>query len=100
MRTAAEKMIEADLEKIRGRGIARDMTAELRVRAVRADHHGERIPAHDRRNALLQLKVSGKLRLLRELDRVLVGRVQHRRQRHATHPGMVEELAQQEGGTL
>ena len=100
VRPAAEKVVEAYLEEIRRRGIARDMAAELGVRPVRAHHHGERVPAHDRRNALLQLQVARKLGLLRKLDRVLVGRVQHRRQRHAPHTRMVEELAQQEGGAL
>ena len=96
----AEEMVEADLEQIRRRGVARDMAAELRVGAVRAHHHGKRVPAHHRRDAALELGVAGELRLLGERDRVLVGRVQHRRQRHAARPGVVEELPQQERGTL
>jgi len=43
----AEEVVEADFEKIRGRGVARDMAAELGVGAIRAHHHGEGVPAHD-----------------------------------------------------
>ena len=96
----AEEMVEADLEQIRRRGVARDVAAELGVRAVGAHHHGERVPAHDRREAAFQLEVAGKLRLVGERDRVLVRRVEDRRQRHAPHARMVQQLAQQEGGAL
>ena len=96
----AEEMVEADFEQIRGRGIAGDVAAELRVRAVGAHHHGERVPAHDRREAALHFEIARELRLLRERDRILVRRVQHRRQRHAARAGVVEQLAQQEGGAL
>jgi hypothetical protein len=96
----AEEMVEADLEQVGRRGVARDVAAELGVRAVGAHHHGERVPAHDRRQAALQLEVTRVLRLVGERDRILVGRVQHRRQRHAAHARVVEELAQQERGAL
>ncbi len=96
----AEEMVEADFEQIRGRGIAGDVAAELRVRAVGAHHHGERVPAHDRREAALHFEVARELRLLGERHRILVRRVEHRRQRHAPRAGVVEKLAQQEGGAL
>jgi len=97
---AAEEVVEADLEEIRRRGVAGDVAAKLRVRAVGAHHHGERVPAHDGRNAGLDLQVPRELRLLGERDRVLVRRIEDRRQRHAPRARVVEELAQQEGGAL
>jgi hypothetical protein len=97
---AAEEMVEAHFEKVRGGGVAGDVPAELGVRAVGAYHHRERVPAHDRRQALLELEVARELRLLREIDRVSVGRVQHRRQRHAARPRMIQKLAEKKGGAL
>jgi hypothetical protein len=62
---AAEEMVEADLEEIRRRGVARDMPAQLRAHAVRAHHHREGVPAHQRRDARLDLEVALVGRLLR-----------------------------------
>jgi len=98
--SAAEEMVEADFEQVCGGGVARDMAAELGMRAIRAHHHRQRVPAHDRRNAALQFQVAGKLRLLGERDGVLVGRVEYRRQRHAARARMVHELAQEERRAL
>ena len=81
--TRAEEMVEADFEEIGDRRVGRDVAAELRIVAVRAHHHRERVPAHDRGEALLDLEVARILRLLRERDRVAVRRIEHRRQRHA-----------------
>src|SRR5712691_5101500 len=55
---AAEEVIEAHLEQIRRGGVARDMSAELRMRSVRAHYHGERVPAHDGRDAAFELEVA------------------------------------------
>ena len=69
----AEEMVEADLEEIGRRGIARDVAAELgraaALDAVRAHHHRQRVPAHQRREALLHRQVAGKRRLRFERDR-------------------------------
>ena len=97
---AAEEMVEADFEQIGRRRVAGDVAAELGMRAVGAHHHGKRVPAHDRRDALLELEVAGKRRLVGKRDRVLVRRVEHRRQRHAPRARMVEQLAQQESRAL
>ena len=91
----AKEMVEADLEQIRRRGIARNVAAQLGMRAVGAHHHRQRIPAHDRGQALLELKVAGKLRLVGEPDAVAVCRVEHRRQLHAALARMIEQPAQQ-----
>jgi hypothetical protein len=93
-------VIEADLEQIRRRGVARDVPAELRMGAVGAHDHRERVPAHDRRDALLELEVARELRLLGELDRVLVRRVEHGGQRHAPDAGVIEKLAQEKRRSL
>jgi hypothetical protein len=76
------------------------VAAELRIGAVRAHHHGEGVPPHDRREAALELEASRELRLLGEGDRILVRRVQHRRQRHAARASVIEELSKEERGAL
>ena len=96
----AEEVIEAHLEEIRRRGIARDVPAQLGVRPVGANHHRERVPANDRREALLHFQAARELWLIGERDRVAVGRVEHRWHAHALRPRAVEQLAQDEGGTL
>ena len=48
----------------------------------------------------LELEVARELRLVGEGDGILVRGIQHRRQRHAPHAGVVEELAQEEGRAL
>ncbi len=97
---AAEKMIEADFEQVGRRGVARDVAAELGVRTVGAHHHCERIPAHDRRDAALELEVAGKLRLIGKRHRVPVRGIEHRRQRHAPQARVIEQPAQEKGGAL
>jgi hypothetical protein len=100
VRAAAEEVVEPDLEEVRRGGVARDMSAELRMGAICPHHHCERVPAHDGGDALLELQVARKLRLLRERDGVLVGRIEDRRQRHASGACVVQEPAQEEGGAL
>ena len=68
-----EEVVEADLEQIGCRRIARDVPAELgraaALDAVRAHHHRQRVPAHQRGEALLHREVArkGRLRLERDL---------------------------------
>ncbi len=96
----AEEMIEADFEQIGRRGVARDVAAELGMGAVGAHHHGERVPAHHGRNAGLELEVAGKLLLVGERDRVLVGGIQDGRQRHAPRARVIEEFPQEKSRAL
>ena len=70
----AEEMIEADLEDFGGGSVARDMAAEFARGEVRAHDHRQRVPAHDRRDPLLEREIAGKGRLLLRRDRVLIGR--------------------------
>ena len=55
----AEEMIEPGLEDLGGRRVASDVAAQLTVGYVGAHHHGERVPAHDRRQAFLDREVAG-----------------------------------------
>ncbi len=48
-----EEVVEAHLEEIRRRGVARDVPAQFGVRAIRPDHRRQRVPADDRREPLL-----------------------------------------------
>jgi hypothetical protein len=93
-------MVEADLEEVRGRRIARDVPAELGRLAVGAHHHRQRVPAHQRGDARLDLEVALVGRLLRERNGVDVRRGEHLRQRHAARARMLQQPPQQEGGTL
>ncbi len=68
----AKEMVEADFEDLGGRRVARDVTAQLAVRLVRANDHRERVPANDRRQPFLEREVPGIRTLLLERDRVLV----------------------------
>ena len=74
---AAEEMVEAGLEDLRRGGIGRDMPAEFAVGLVGAHDHRERVPAHDRREPLLERDIAGMHRLLIEPYGVLVGRIGH-----------------------
>ena len=57
-RGGAEEVVEPDLEDL-GRGrVARDVAAEFARGLVGAHHHGQRVPAHDRGEALLERDVA------------------------------------------
>ena len=89
-------MVEADLEEVRRGSVARDVPAELRVLAVGAHDHRERVPADDRGEPLLDLEIARELRLVLERDRVLVRGVEDRRQLDALRPRAVEQALEQE----
>ena len=71
---AAEEVVEAELEDLGGRCVAGDVATELAVGLVGAHHHRQRIPAHQRREALLEHQVTGVGALALQRDRVAVGR--------------------------
>ncbi len=91
------RSVETDLEEIGGRGVARDVAAQLARAAVGAHHHGERVPAHQRRQPRLDLEVALVRGLLVQADRVHVGRRENLRQRHAAHSRVLQQPPQQEG---
>ncbi len=97
---AAEEVVEAHLEEVRGRRVARDVAAQLAARAIGAHHHRERVPAHQGRDARLDVQVALVRRLLGEPDGVHVRRGEHLRQRHAARARVLQQAAQQEGGAL
>ncbi len=70
---ALEEVVETGLEDLRGRGIGRNVTAELAISLVRAHHHDERIPAQDCGEPLLERDIPRVRRLALEWDAVLVG---------------------------
>jgi DNA-binding Lrp family transcriptional regulator len=74
-----EEVVEADLEQVGRTGVAGDVPAQLAVRRVRADHHRERVPAHERCEPLLDGEIAGKRGLAFDRDRVDVRRHQLRR---------------------
>ena len=72
MRGAFPEVVEADVVE-RGRGgERRDVAAELAALAIRLHHHRERIPAHERADAVLEPGLAGHRRLLTHVDRVQV----------------------------
>ena len=95
-----KEMVIADFEQIRRRGIGRDVAAEVRVGAIRAYHHGKRIPTYQRGDARFNFRITGELRLIGERNRVCIRRVQDRRHRHAHHACVIEQLPQDESCAL
>ena len=74
---ATEEMMQPGFENLGSRGVSCNVPAELTVRFIRSHDHGECVPTHDRRQALLQCHVAGMNRLLVERNAVLVSRVRH-----------------------
>ena len=94
----AEEMVEADVVQRRGRGEARDVAAELGGFLVRAHHHRHRVPAHERAELVLELRVARRALLLRERDRVEVGGVGVIRNVRAAAARLLDQLLEQEIG--
>ena len=55
----AEKMIEADVIQGRSRGKTRNMSTQIGRLLVGAHHRGHRVPAHQRADAMLHLRIAG-----------------------------------------
>ncbi len=56
--TRAEEVVKANLENLRGGGVACDMSAKIAVRLIGAHDHHQRIPAHDGRQLFLQRQIA------------------------------------------
>ena len=91
-----EEMVVAHFEQVRGGSIGRQVPAKFRVRAIGAHHHGERVPAHQRAEPCLNLKIAGELGLIGKRDGVAIRRTEKGRQRNAPRTGMIEQPAQKE----
>jgi hypothetical protein len=90
-----EEMIEAGLEDLRHRRIARDVAAELAVGAVGSHDHRERIPADDCDDPLLEHEIPRKGLLVLKLDRIAIGRIGMRARGNADlHRALIERLEQ------
>jgi hypothetical protein len=94
----AEEMIEADLEQVRGAGIARDMAPEFAVGRVGPHHHRQRVPAHEGGELLLDGEVAREHRLLLDRDRVDVRRDQFGRPADVRVARQRRQLVQDEAG--
>ena len=99
-----KEMVEADLEQVGGRCVARDVAAELGGAAaldtVGAHHHRQRVPAHQRGEPLLHREVAREGRLRFECDRVDVRRDQRRLPVQAAPARVREQGVEQEAGTF
>src|SRR3954462_12725683 len=60
---AAEEVVVADLVEARGRGVRRDVTADLEALAVGRGHHHRGVPADQPPDLALHLLVTGEPRL-------------------------------------
>ena len=69
-------MIEAGFKQVRGTGVARDVPAQLAVSRIGTRHHGQCVPAHQRRQLFLNGQVAGEHGLAVHGDGVDVGRDQ------------------------
>ena len=69
-------MVEAHFKQIGRAGIAGDVTAQIAISLIGPHHHGQRIPAHQRGQPLLDGQIAGKHRLLIDRDGVEVGRIE------------------------
>ncbi len=67
------EVIEPDVVERRRGGEGGDVAAELGVLTVRLHDHRDRVPAHERADAVLEAGLTRHLRLLAHVDRVQVG---------------------------
>ena len=84
----AEKMVKTDFVQRRCRGISRNMSADVVLNAVRAHHHGQRVPANQALDAALEFLVSRKQRLQARRNAVGIRRVRAKRQVNSAHRGV------------
>ena len=98
------EMVEAGAKHVGQRGERADVATQIaavdRVMAVGLDHHGHGVPAHVGAQALFDLDVAGAALFLVGLDGVDVAGVGRERHVDAALAGVLEQLLQQEVGTL
>ena len=78
-----EEVVETDLEQVCRAGVTGNVTAEFAVRGIGPGHHGQRVPAHQRAQPLLDGQIAGEGRLALHRDAVHIGRDQFGRPTHA-----------------
>ena len=74
---AAKEIVEADVIQGGRRSERGDVSTEIFIALVGAEHHGQGVPANERANAPLHEQVAGHERLLGGRDRVSIRRCQH-----------------------
>jgi hypothetical protein len=74
-RIGVEEVIEANLKDLGGRGVARDVPAEIAIGLVRSHDHGKRVPADDGRDPLLHGDIAWERRLPFQRDGIAIGQV-------------------------
>jgi len=90
-----EEVIEADVVE-RGRARERrDVSAELGVLAIRLHHHRQRVPAHQRADAVLEPGLTRQRRLVAQVDRVEIRRGGGVGQVGARAPRLVDQPLEQ-----
>ncbi len=94
-RRGAPEMIEAHFVQRGRRGVSGQVAAVLARHLVRAQHHGQRVPADAGLDAPFHLAVARVRRLLPGGDRVDVGGVRAERQVRARAAGVVDELLEE-----
>ena len=75
-RTRLKEMVKACLEQISHAGITCNVSTQLTIGLVSAHHHGQCIPTHDGCQALFNLNITRKLRLVVDRNGVSVRRVE------------------------
>ena len=90
-----EEMVEADIIECRGRGEARDMSAESRVVAIGLNDHRHGVPANEGTDPFFQRLISGTRLLERFGDRVDIGGRRAVRKMRALPSGAAHEAADQ-----
>ncbi len=93
--TRPEKVIETDFVQRGGRREGRDVPADAGLVLVRAQHHGDRVPANQALDAALDFLAAGERHFLLGRQRVDVRRVGAERKPDAAAARMFAELLQQ-----
>ena len=75
-RALAEDMVEANLHHGRSRGVGRYMTAYASARILSLQYHGHGIPAQYILDGLLEIDVTGIVRLSGDLNGIEIGGIE------------------------
>ncbi|MNG29217.1 hypothetical protein D3C84_1146070 [compost metagenome] len=70
----AKEMVEPHFEQIGRTGVTGDVATQFAISLVGPHHHGQRVPAHQRRQAPFNGQVTGERRLLFQRDAIDVRR--------------------------
>ncbi len=87
----AEEMVEAHFVERGRRSIRGNVTADVVLHAVRAHHHGQRVPADKALDAALQFLVAGKKGLQAHGNRICIWGICAERQVDAVNRGVRPE---------